>query len=347
MALASCLEKKVLPALNFSLSKYGASKDRSMRHIVKDVVQHFQPMLKVLPQTVQKQLVEAQAAVAAEASRNRAAKRKRKSEEDAGERPRQPPAQQSRDAVAQNTPLQPPIAQQNGHKAAQSLTAVQTAAQQSACAAVQDQSAVPARVQQNGSASKDNRHAAPGRFRRKAAADAQGDADAGFSSDSSDLPEGIVGNSVPEPVLRRLKRKRKMDEPNMQPAGTKVHPQPSSSAHRPQECLRPVPPDTGDGEMKGSPASMAQALQDQPSQLGRLLGAGSTRAPEATQRAAKQARFHACQASGAPAACISGVHLPQTSQQKMCNAREEMQKQAASHACTSEKPDSGRQCTMH
>ena len=125
VALANCLEKKVLPSLNFSLSKYGASKDRSMRHIVKDVVQRFQPMLKVLPQTVQKQLVEAQAAVAAEASRKKAAKRKRRSEEDGGEQSRQPAARQSRNAAAQNTPTQPSTAQQNGHTAAQHPTGVQ------------------------------------------------------------------------------------------------------------------------------------------------------------------------------------------------------------------------------
>ncbi len=82
--------------------------------------------------------------------------------------------------------------------------------------------------------------------------------------------------------------------------------------------------------MKASPPSMARTLQDQPSQLGRLLGAGSSRAPEEMQRAAKQARFDACQASGAPAACNPGAHLPHTFQQKLRNASEAMQKQAAS-----------------
>ena len=322
VALANCLEKKVLPSLNFSLSKYGASKDRSMRHIVKDVVQRFQPMLKVLPQTVQKQLAEAQAAVAAEAGRKRAAKRKRRSEENGGEQSQQPAAQPSRNATAQNTPNQPSIAQQNGHTAAQVPSAVQTTAQQSACAAVLGVPAAPARVQQNGSANKDDRHVTPARSRRKAAADAQGEGDAGFSSDSSDLPEGIVGSSAPVPVLRRLKRKREMEAPGTWPAGSELHLEPSSNAHAPQEGVRPVPPDTGDGAMKASPPSMAQALQDQPSQLGRLLGAGSARAPEVAQRAAKQARFDACQAPGAPAACNLGAHWPHTFQQKLRNARE-------------------------
>ena len=330
MALANCLEKKVLPSLNFSLSKYGASKDRSMRHIVKDVVQRFEPMLKVLPQRVQKQLIEAQAAVAAEASRKRAAKRKRRSEEDGGEQPRQPAAQQSRNAAAQNTPNQPSTAQQNGHTAAHESTGAQTAAQQGDCAAAQDQPAAPARVQQNGGANRDDRHAASVRSRRKAAADAQGEADAGFSSDSSDLPEGIVGSSAPQPVLRRLKRKRETEAPSTRPAGSESHREPSSSAQAPQEGVRPVPPDTGAGAMKASPASMAQSLQDQPSQLGRLLGAGSARAPEETQRAAKQARFDACQISGAPAACNLGAHLAHTFQQKLRIASETLQKQAAS-----------------
>lgn len=330
VALANCLEKKVLPSLNFALSKYGASKDRSMQHIVKDVVQRFQPMLKVLPQMVQKQLVEAQAAVAAEASRKKAAKRKRRSEEDGGEQSRQPAAPQSRHAAAQNTPNQPSTAQQNGHTAAQHPTEVQRAAQQSAHAAPQDQPAAPGRVHQNVSADKDDRHAAPARSMRKAAAEAQGEADAGFSSDSSDLPEGIVGSSAPMPVLRRLKRKREMVEPGLQPVDSELHLEPSSSAHVPQRSWRPVPPDTGGGAMKASPPSMARTLQEQPSQLGRLLGAGSSRAPEEMQRAAKQARFNACQASGAPAACNPGAHLPHTFQQKLRNASEAMQKQAAS-----------------
>ena len=321
VALANCLEKKVLPSLNFSLGKYGASKDKSMRHIVKDVVQRFQPMLKVLPQTVQKQLAEAQAAVAAEAGRKRAAKRKRRSEEDGGGPLRQPPAQQSRNAVAQDPPAQPPMVQQNGHTAAQCPTTVQTAAQHSAPAAAQDQPAAAARIQQNGSASKGGRRAAPARSRRKAAADAGGEADAGFSSDSSDLPEGIVGSAAPQPKLRRLKRKREMEAPSTQPVGSKVHPEPGSSAHVPPKGARSVPPDAGNGVMKASPASMAQALQDQPSQLGRLFSAGSTRAPEVTQRAAKQARFMACQASGAPAACNAGALLPRTSQQKCAHCK--------------------------
>ena len=341
VALANCLEKKVLPSLNFSLSKYGASKDRSMRHIVKDVVQRFQPMLKVLPQTVQKQLAEAQAAVAAEAGRKRAAKRKRRSEEEGGEQSRQPAAQQSRNAAAQNTPNQPSLARQNGHTAAQHPTGVQTAAQQSAHAAAQDQPAAPGRVRQNGSANEDERHAAPGRSRRKAAAHAQGGADAGFSSDSSDLPGGIVGSSAPQPVLRRLKRKREMEVLSQQPVNSELHQEPSSRAHVPQEGVRPVLPDTGDGAMKAREPSMAQALQDQPSQLGRLLGAGSARAPEVAQRAAKQARFDACQASGTPVACNPGAHLPHTFQQKLRNAFERCSSRQLVNACTSKEIDAG------
>ena len=55
-----CSEKNVLPHLNFPLSEYGASKDKSMARIVRDVVDHFQPMHKALPQSVLKQLAEAE-----------------------------------------------------------------------------------------------------------------------------------------------------------------------------------------------------------------------------------------------------------------------------------------------
>ena len=180
-------------------------------------------------------------------------------------------------------------------------------------AAAHDEAAAPARVQQHGGASKDNRCAAPARFRRKAAADAQGEADTGFSSDSSDLPEGIVGSSASKPELNRLKRKHKMGEPDTQPIGGELHMKPASSAHAPQRCMRPVRLDSGDGAMKASPASRSQALQAQPLQLGRLFGKGSTRAHAVTQAPAKRARLHACQASGAPAACNPGVHLPHAS----------------------------------
>jgi len=76
-----CSEKDVLPHLNFPLSEYGASKDKSMARIVRDVVDHFQPLHKALPQSVLKQLAEAEAALAANASCRKPAKRRRKAEE--------------------------------------------------------------------------------------------------------------------------------------------------------------------------------------------------------------------------------------------------------------------------
>ena len=79
VALLHCIRGRVLPHLNFPLSEYAASKDDSMVRIVQEVLQHFQPMRKVLHVTVQKQLADAEAASAASAVRRKPAKRKRRS----------------------------------------------------------------------------------------------------------------------------------------------------------------------------------------------------------------------------------------------------------------------------
>ena len=79
VVLLHCIRGQVLPHLNFPLSEYAASKDDSMARIVQEVLQHFQPMRKVLPVTVQKQLADAETASAASAVCRKPAKRKRKS----------------------------------------------------------------------------------------------------------------------------------------------------------------------------------------------------------------------------------------------------------------------------
>ena len=81
MALLRCAEKNVLPHLNFPLSEYGASKDKSMARIVRDVIKHFQRLRKALPQSVQKQLAEAEMALAANAGSRKTAKRSRQADE--------------------------------------------------------------------------------------------------------------------------------------------------------------------------------------------------------------------------------------------------------------------------
>lgn len=81
MALLKCPQKNVLPHLNFPMSEYGASKDKSMAHIVRKVVEHFQPLCKALPHSVQKQLAEADMALAANVGLTKPAKRSRKADE--------------------------------------------------------------------------------------------------------------------------------------------------------------------------------------------------------------------------------------------------------------------------
>ena len=81
MALLQCPQKNVLPHLNLPLSEYGASKDKVMARIVRDVVDHFQPLCKALPRSVQKQLAEADMALAANASLTGPGKRSRRADE--------------------------------------------------------------------------------------------------------------------------------------------------------------------------------------------------------------------------------------------------------------------------
>lgn len=176
VALQLCMKKNVLPHLNFPLSEYAASKDKYTTLLVKTILGHFQPMLKALPQTVQKQLADAEAALAAKAGRKKLAKRRRKSASQEGD---ELPAQ----------------AQQNG-KAAKGLSAVL----------------------------------------HRAGPETAAEADADFSSDASDLPDGIVGGTVPQPALKRLKRKAELDRPGSRPGHGRKQAAAPCTPQKPQRC---------------------------------------------------------------------------------------------------------------
>ena len=71
-ALMSCLQRNVLPQLNFHLKEHVMSKDKALRQAARDAVDHFQQ--KKLPRTVQTILRDAQAVMRAEAGSSTAAK---------------------------------------------------------------------------------------------------------------------------------------------------------------------------------------------------------------------------------------------------------------------------------
>ena len=70
--LVSCLQRNVLPQLNFHLREHVMSKDKVLRAAAREAVDHFQQMK--LPRTVQTILRDAQAVMQAEAGSSPAAK---------------------------------------------------------------------------------------------------------------------------------------------------------------------------------------------------------------------------------------------------------------------------------
>ena len=71
-ALVGCLQRNVLPQLNFHLKEHVMSKDKVLRQAAREAVDHFQQ--KKLPRMVQTILRDAQAAMRAEAGNSPAAK---------------------------------------------------------------------------------------------------------------------------------------------------------------------------------------------------------------------------------------------------------------------------------
>ncbi len=198
MALLRCAEKNVLPILNFPLSEYGASKDKGMVRVVREVVHHFQPLRKALPQSVQKQLAEAEAALAASAGLRKPGKRSRKPDAQRSPGAQQegsPPAKRSRKAEAQ----QSPGARQKG--------------------------------------------SSPGKpSAKRLAPSPQRGAPAGsdYSSDASDLPEGVRRYTEPPRPQKRLKRTCERGSSGSQPV-REAEP-PETSAANPQMPEQPEHP---------------------------------------------------------------------------------------------------------
>ena len=71
-ALMSCLQRNVLPQLNFHLKEHVMSKDKVLRQAAREAVDYFQQ--KKLPRMVQTNLRDAQAAMRAEPGNSPAAK---------------------------------------------------------------------------------------------------------------------------------------------------------------------------------------------------------------------------------------------------------------------------------
>ena len=219
MALLKSAEKNVLPILNFPLSEYGASKDRDMTRIVRDVVHHFQPLRKALPQSVQKQLADAEAALAASAGLRKPAKRSRKADEQQSPGARQKsssPAKRSRTADEQ----QSPGAQQKcSSPAKRSRTAdeQQSPGAQQKCSSPAKRGRKADEQQLPGAWQRGSSPAKPAAKRPAPSPQPAAPADPDNSSDASDLPEGVLRNTEPQRPQKRLKRTREMGPGGSQP----------------------------------------------------------------------------------------------------------------------------------
>ena len=219
MALLKCAEKNVLPTLNFPLSEYGASKDKGMARIVREVVQHFQLLRKALPQSVQKQLADAEAALAAHASLRKPAKRSRKADEQQSPGIRQegsPSAKRSRKAEEQ----QSSGARQKGSPPAKRTRRA-------------DEQRSPGARQKSGSPAKLSAK------RQAPSPQPAAPADSDCSSDASDLPEGV--RSYPEPLrpMKRLKRMGKTEDSGSHPVRDAEPPKASAAPQMPYQPEHP------------------------------------------------------------------------------------------------------------